>query len=234
MPDVNVYNLVVTMLAVVVSLTIHELAHAMTALVFGDPTAKQQGRITLNPLAHLDPLGTIAMLLSSLAGAGIGWAKPVPVNPANLHPQRLGNAMVSLAGPMSNFFLAVLSAGIIRLMLYLNVWVWPGTSSNDFDVFRTISFLLLMLVICNVSLGLFNLIPLFPLDGHHIQREILPRHRQGEYMRWQLQYGRYFLLAIIFVPAILERMLHLNVHISPLYHLRVYVIDPIVLFLLGL
>jgi len=225
--DVDPYNLVITAVAVVISLTIHELAHARTALAFGDPTAKNMGRVTLNPLAHLDPIGTIAMLLSSLAGAGIGWAKPVPVNPANLHPQRLGNAMVSLAGPMSNFGLAVLAAGGARLMMHLGVW-----SSQDVHM-ETLSDFLWKLLIVNVSLGVFNLIPLFPLDGHHIQREILPRHQQAEFMRWQMQYGQFVLLAIIFLPVLLENVMRLTIEISPLYYLGKYAIVPVVRFLIG-
>jgi len=234
MPNVDVYNLVVTALAVVFSLTIHELAHARTALAFGDPTAKNMGRVTLNPLAHLDPIGTIAMLLSTMAGAGIGWAKPVPVNPANLHPARLGNAMVSLAGPLSNFALAVVAAGFVRLMVHLNVWVAPFGGPSDLPVhFHVLSNLLFVLVICNISLGLFNLIPLFPLDGHHIQREILPRHSQAEFMRWQVKYGPIVLLAIIFLPPLLGNVIPLLKVLSPLSFLRDHVIFPAVIFLVS-
>jgi len=234
MLDVNVYNLVLTALAVVFSLTIHELAHARTALAFGDPTAKNMGRVTLNPLAHLDPIGTIAMLLSSLAGAGIGWAKPVPVNHNNLHPQRLGSAMVSLAGPMSNFFLAAAAAGLIRLMIHLELWIGPDVAADGASVhLQTLSLLLLKLVICNISLGMFNLIPLFPLDGHHIGREVLPRYRQPEFMRWQVRYGQFILLGIIFLPPLLKNVMQLTVSISPLDYLWWYVIGPAVRFLIG-
>ena len=116
--DIDPQMLVALIAAMLISLTLHELAHARTALAFGDPTAQMMGRISLNPLRHLDPIGSIALVLSMMAGAGIGWAKPVPVNPANLQPRRLGDIMVSLAGPMANLGLAVAAGLLLRLMVH--------------------------------------------------------------------------------------------------------------------
>ena len=184
-------------LAMIVSLSFHELAHARTALAFGDPTAKMMGRVTLNPLAHLDPLGSILFLLAG----GLGWAKPVPVNPANLHPPRLGDLLVSLAGPLANFGLAVVCAMLLRLIIHL-----PDLAMDHPYLLSLSGFLkdhpypehfLVLLLWCNLGLMLFNLIPLYPLDGHHLQRDILPARLQAPFMSWQLAYGRYALIGLM-------------------------------------
>ena len=176
------------------SLVIHEYAHARTAWSFGDPTAKHMGRLTLNPMAHLDPIGTLALIF-----VGFGWAKPVPVNPFNLHPRRLGDIAVSLAGPMSNLLLAVISFLLFRgwIMLYTREII--GES-----IYEPVADSLFRLGIINVVLCTFNLIPLFPLDGHHILREILPDRHQEGFMRWQLHFGRVLLMALLFGPRLIS------------------------------
>ncbi len=176
------------------SLVIHEYAHARTAWSFGDATAKHMGRLTLNPLAHLDPIGTLALIF-----IGFGWAKPVPVNPFNLHPRRLGDIAVSLAGPMSNLLLAVIS-----FLLY-RAWALPYFQQHVAEsVYKPVASSLFLLGIINVLLCTFNLIPLFPLDGHHILRELLPPVYQEAFMRWQMQYGRIGLLALLFGPRLIS------------------------------
>ena len=182
--------------ALLLSLTVHEFAHARTALAFGDPTAKLMGRCSLNPLVHLDPMGTLVLLVTGM----IGWAKPVPVNPANLRPRRLGDIVVSLAGPLSNLSLAILSVLAIRLWTYLSV----TTSLPRMP--EIVSTLSLYLIVANIGLFTFNLIPLFPLDGHHVIREILPTTDQIRYMTWQLRYGRFLLMALIFGPTLLSTL----------------------------
>lgn len=172
------------------SLTLHELAHARTALAFGDPTAKNMGRCTFNPLVHLDPIGTAALLF-----CGFGWAKPVPVNPNNLHPRRLGNIAVSLAGPLSNLTLAVLICLVIRLTLSLGV----DLSGPFWDIVRTVA---IGTVAVNLCLFMFNMIPLFPLDGHHILREQLSSDMQVRFMLWQMRYGRLVLMGLILGPRL--------------------------------
>lgn len=229
--DFSPFNFIIAAVVTIISLTVHELAHARTALAFGDPTAKYMGRVTLNPLAHLDPLGTIAMLMSSLAGIGFGWAKPVPVNPANLHPPRLGEAMVSLAGPMANIFLAIAAGLAIRAMIHFQVFV---TEASNMHYVENLWLFLPRLMYCNLGLAVFNLIPLFPLDGHHIQRELLPAHRQVDYMQWQMQYGQFILLGLLFVPPILQRALNLPYSINPLTYLMQYTVVPAGDFLMGL
>ncbi len=180
--------------ALIFSLIIHEYAHARTAWSFGDATAKNMGRLTLNPLAHLDLFGTLALIF-----IGFGWAKPVPVNPFNLHPRRLGNIAVSLAGPMSNLLLAIVSFLLCRgLAAAYAHQIVPAS------IYGPLSEGLFLLGIINILLCTFNLIPLFPLDGHHILREILPVDYQQGFMRWQLQYGRVGLVALLFGPRLIS------------------------------
>ena len=183
----SVYEIIALIPPLLLSLTLHEFAHARMALAFGDPTARNMGRVSLNPLVHLDPIGTLALLL-----VGFGWARPVPVNPLNLHPRRLGDMMVSLAGPAMNLALAFAAGGILRILLALNVPVSPIVYT-----------MLLMTMLINVVLCMFNLIPLYPLDGHHIVRELLPWRMQDKFMRWQLKYGMFALMILLIVPRFL-------------------------------
>jgi Zn-dependent protease len=176
----------------VLSLCIHELAHARTALAFGDPTARDMGRCTLNPLVHLDPIGTISMLL-----VGFGWARPVPVNVYNLHPPKWGNIAVSLAGPVSNLMLALLTAVTMRILLASDAflaWRWSETAID----------LIYFTMGANVCLFVFNMLPLYPLDGHHIFREQLPVDMQVPFMQWQMRYGRFALMGLILMPMLLR------------------------------
>ncbi len=172
------------------SLVIHEVAHARTAYAFGDPTAKLLGRCSFNPLVHLDPIGTIALFLIHF-----GWAKPVPVNPANLNPRRLGEIMVSLAGPLSNLAIAIVCGLLMRFGL-------PLITGMNKDWFAIVLMVMSYTIIINLILFTFNLIPLFPLDGHHIVRELLPWQKQQAFMQWQIHYGQPVLLALIFVPMV--------------------------------
>jgi len=191
------------------SLTIHEYAHARTALAFGDATAKLLGRVSLNPLRHLDPIGTVAIFL-----VRFGWAKPVPVNHMNLRPRRLGDIAVSLAGPLSNFALALAAIFLLRGLLGLKAFRdWPSANLAVHVFWLTITI--------NLVLCVFNLIPLYPLDGHHILRELLPVSQQQQYMEWQLRFGRMLLLAVIFLPRLLRVP-------GPLSLLFGYVITPLV------
>ena len=194
------------------SLTVHEFAHARTALAFGDPTAKHAGRVTLNPLAHLDPIGTLVLLLTQR----FGWAKPVPVNPMNLHPRRLGDIAVSVAGPLSNLSLAVVCAVALRALVGWDLLPTDGVGRYTNGGILLCNLLLTSATV-NVCLCVFNLIPLFPLDGHHVAREVLPGDMQVEFMSWQMRYGRFVLMAIILVPVIVPaRILHAHPYLAPI------------------
>ncbi len=146
--------------AILFSLTVHEFFHAWTAHKFGDDTAKDMGRLTLNPLAHLDLLGTISLFIS---GFRFGWAKPVPVNPFNLRNPRVADIWISAAGPLSNLGLALIFGIIFRAVLEMQL-----------NIPEPIAIFLFLSVSINVSLAFFNLIPLFPLDGSHVLRNLLP------------------------------------------------------------
>lgn len=140
----------VWVLAILSSLTVHEFSHALVGRLRGDKTAEREGRLTLNPLSHVDPIGFISMLL-----IGFGWAKPVPFNPYNLKNPKWDSVAIALAGPISNFLLAALAAIAIRILVGAEVI----TSLNLLIVF------LFLLVILNLMLMFFNVIPIHPLDG---------------------------------------------------------------------
>ncbi len=192
-----IFGAVLAAAPILLSLSVHEFAHARTALAFGDPTAKAAGRCTLNPLAHLDPIGTLAILL-----IGFGWARPVPVNFANLHPRRLGNIAVSAAGPLSNLAIAGLAAAVLHLVAVAGATV-DTRAGAPLAVTDVVVFVLMYTILINLALMAFNLLPLFPLDGHHIAREMLPGDQQVPYMRWQILYGRWVLLGALFIPRLL-------------------------------
>ena len=159
------------LLALVISLSIHEFSHAWSAYELGDPTARNMGRLTLNPIAHLDPVGAIMILFMAFSGWGIGWGKPVPVNPYNLRVNpRIGMGLTAAAGPFSNLVLATLFAIPLRLGLPL-----PSFIAAFF----------LVMVYTNISLALFNLIPLPPLDGFSVAQGLLATVRA----RWAYDLG---------------------------------------------
>jgi Zn-dependent protease len=147
------------LLSLLIAIDVHEFAHAWMANDLGDPTARYYGRLSLNPLVHLDPMGTMMMLFSIVYGFGIGWGKPVPVNPMYLRKgPRVGMGMVAAAGPLSNLVLAAIIAIPIRLGLRLP---WSVVS------------LLLIVISVNIGIALFNLLPIPPLDGASILQGIL-------------------------------------------------------------
>lgn len=172
------------------ALTAHEYAHAWTANKLGDPTARAQGRLTLNPLVHLDPVGTLALLFFRF-----GWAKPVPVNHLYFDNPRRDLMWVALAGPLTNLGLAAVSALILRVFGGLSVG--PG-------LFWLVSPLVLMLrwsVIYNVVLAIFNIIPIPPLDGGRVLGGLLPPQQAATYSRIE-PYGMVLLLLLILTGAV--------------------------------
>ena len=172
------------------ALTAHEYAHAWTANKLGDPTARAQGRLTLNPLAHLDPVGTLALLFFRL-----GWAKPVPVNHLYFNHPRRDLMWVALAGPLTNLGLAAVSALILGMFRGLHVG--PG-------LFWIVSPLVLMLrwsVIYNVVLAIFNIIPIPPLDGGRVLSGLLPPRQAATYSRIE-PYGMVLLMLLILSGAV--------------------------------
>lgn len=176
------------MFVLIVSLTIHEFAHAKSAELCGDDTAKLAGRTSLNPLHHLDPFGTVMMVMSSIAGFGIGWAKPVPVNMMRLRHPRWDNLKISLWGPLSNLLLATVCGLVIR---------FAHNHLTDRDITILIAF-----VFINLALALFNMIPIAPLDGSHILSSLLPVNLARNYDRFMGQYGFMMLIGLIMLPRV--------------------------------
>ena len=171
----------------IISVIIHEMAHGYAALAQGDPTAKLAGRLTLNPLAHLDPFGSVLVPLALFALGGVifGWAKPVPFNPYNLRNQKWGPAIVAIAGPISNFLIALIFAFILRFTA-LATLISPAAFQ-----------LLLLVVLLNLTLAIFNLIPIAPLDGSKILFALIPyRYRHLE--QW-LERNQLILFIILIV-----------------------------------
>jgi Zn-dependent protease len=150
------------LLVILISITIHEFSHALMATWLGDDLPRYQGRLTLNPLAHLDPVGTLMIIISSLSGFGLGWGRPVQVNPVRLrHGPAIGMGIVAIAGPISNLLLALLAAALYHLTNFFGL-----LNESWFQFFLTF-----MLV--NLGLAFFNLIPLFPLDGFRVALALL-------------------------------------------------------------
>jgi Zn-dependent protease len=180
-------RLVLQIPALLVAVTVHELAHALVADRLGDPTARRLGRITLNPLPHIDPLGALAFVL-----AGFGWAKPVPVNAQNLrHPVR-DMAWVAAAGPLSNFTVAFVALVAVRLLSRLG-----GTLPF---VIEPLAGVLFWTYVFNLALGIFNLIPLPPLDGGHFLPYFFPR-ASWSFIHQLEQVGPFLLILLVMTGA---------------------------------
>jgi Zn-dependent protease len=187
-------TLIASIVVLLVAFPLHEFAHAWTATRFGDNTPRMHGRLTLNPLAHLDPMGSLLLLF-----AGFGWAKPVPVNPYVLERRSPAAMMwVSLAGPLTNFLLAILAAIPFRLGL---VSVAEGLAPSV-GLLPSIDKIMVWFIYINLLLTLFNLIPLAPLDGEKIASYFLPPNI-GRFMDTIRPYGPMILLLLVFGGSLL-------------------------------
>jgi len=176
-------DMVTRLLAVLLCLTVHETAHGLAAYALGDPTAKAMRRLSLNPLHHIDWLGLMCMLI-----AGFGWAKPVPVDMRYFKSPKRGMALSALAGPVSNFLFASLCLLVVRFL-------GNGIAATAFTVW--FFDFLLVLILMNLGLGLFNLLPIPPLDGSKVLFSLLPDKAYLKLMRYE-RYGMLLLLVLIY------------------------------------
>jgi Zn-dependent protease len=170
---------IISILGLIVAITIHEFSHAFVADRLGDPTARSQGRLSLNPLRHLDPLGTLMLIF-----AHFGWGKPVPIDPYNFKNPRRDELLTALAGPVSNIFLAILLSLFFRLL--------------SPSLFKEI---LYVIIGTNIMLAIFNLLPLPPLDGSKIFLNLLTLEKSQEWENSLSRYGPILLLLLVFLPT---------------------------------
>lgn len=179
-------NVVITIVAFLLSVSFHEFCHALTAYLLGDDTAKKAGRLTLNPLKHIDPIGLLFIIL-----VRIGWAKPVPFDARNFTHPRLFSILVGLAGPLANFALALACLYAAKYLPFDHIASFPRELVQEF---------IKTSVWINVMLGVFNLIPLPPLDGSHFIEVFIPEQWHYAYYRFQ-QFSFIILIILLNIPA---------------------------------
>lgn len=203
--------LFVTLIA---SLSVHEAAHAGMAHILGDDTARRQGRLTLNPMAHLDQLGTLMIAMMAFYGMGIGWAKPVPVDPRLFRNPHRDMGLVALAGPLSNVIQAILSYWITFLI--------PQSQGAHWDLLFDLTN---AMIIVNVSLAAFNLLPVYPLDGQKVLSALLPRTLARPFDFHSIRFGAWPLLIVIAWEWILPIPGPISLLMGPVRHLLLKIVQ---------
>jgi Zn-dependent protease len=196
--SINIVEWVVKIPVLLFSITIHEYGHGKAALSLGDATAKEQGRLTLNPLSHLDPLGAICLFLFNF-----GWAKPVPVDTSYFQNPRRDIILMSMSGPVANLSAAFVAGLFIRYFLL------------PWEIYQQV---LIYLVLMNVGLGLFNLIPIPPLDGSHILENLLPSGAATIYRKFG-RYGAFILIAVVLLDNFAHTGILNRVLVYPMYYI---------------
>lgn len=189
----NLAAAVLLLISILVGIVVHEAAHAYSAYLLGDDTAYRQGRVTLNPASHLDPLGSVMILV-----AGFGWGRPTPVEPAKLKSPYWGSIAVAFAGPSSNLFIVAVCAVLIRITVFQGGYPLA---------------LVVYMALANGLLFVFNLIPIPPLDGAKVLYPLLPRS-MGGFVAFMNQYGPGILLALVLVSVLFESVSPLGVILS--------------------
>jgi Zn-dependent protease len=195
-------TLIAAAIILLVSFPVHECAHAYAAYRLGDGTAKLFGRLTLNPIVHFDPIGGLLLVASSLTGIGIGWAKPTPVNPANLRGGTDSEGIVAFAGPASNLVLGAVGGIILRLIMATQERPLVLILLDPISPGNIVVKVLFYFVVINVALMLFNLVPIPPLDGSKVLFSMMNPRQVWQWRPTLEQYGFIFLIFVAFVPLL--------------------------------
>ena len=206
-------SIVFSLVAILIAMTFHEFAHAFASYKCGDPTAKLLGRMTLNPMKHVNPMGIILLLLF-----GFGWANPVIISARNFKNKRVGMVVTSAAGPLMNFVLSFIS-----LLIYVVFGILALANDNNF-IISNLSLLFYYISMYNMSFGIFNLIPLPPLDGSKVVAGFLPAKWQYKYLSLE----RYSSIIFIALIIVLNRMDFISPLMSLLYGLFYKIIFPLI------
>jgi Zn-dependent protease len=201
----GIQNAIISIFVILFAITVHEASHGWAALKMGDPTAYQLGRITLNPIPHIDPIGTILLpaMLIIMGAPPFGWAKPVPVNPLNLKDPRRDNLIISIAGPASNIAVAVVAFIILKIILNLNPSLFYGGGISS--LLSPIIQILYLTILLNVILAFFNLIPIPPLDGSGVVMGLISEEAAQKYEQIR-PYG-FFILILLIMTGLIGRIL---------------------------
>lgn len=211
--DIDIGFVIIWFVVFLFSLSFHEASHAWTSEKFGDDTGRYQGRITLNPIAHIDPIGTIVfpLIMMFTSVPLLGWAKPVQTNPLLWRDKTKANISVSAAGPISNFILMIVAFVVLKLLIGLGYFGYNPGFRNIYEVIgpspglaafmQPLAMFLSVMLILNLALGVFNLIPIPPLDGSHVLEELLPYHMLQAYEQIR-PYGFLLLMALLYLGAL--------------------------------
>lgn len=189
MLNLTLPELITTVLIIVVSLTIHEYAHSLVAIRLGDPTPRQDGRLTLNPLRHIDVVGFIMLVV-----AGFGWAKPVRIDTSKLKRPRRDEILISIAGPLSNALFALFAALLLKIVLLSQTIHGEAAFTSLFNLVTRVAMI-------NIGLAIFNILPIPPLDGSHFISAFLTKINQAAVATW-FRYGSFALLALIMIDRV--------------------------------
>ena len=180
-----IMNMITGLPGIIIAMVVHEFAHARVAYALGDFTPKLAGRLTLNPAAHIDPIGLLMLLV-----AHFGWAKPVQINPYNFSNPRRDDLLVSLAGPAANLITAFLTVIVMVLLVKM-----------DFEMSRGMHLVLSLIMVININFAIFNMLPIPPLDGFHVLRNILP-YELARQLEGLERYSMIFLIIILMTPIL--------------------------------
>ena len=198
---------IISLFVVLFAITVHEASHGLAALKMGDPTAYQMGRITLNPIRHIDPVGTILLpaILIIMGAPPFGWAKPVPVNPLNLKDPRKDNVIISIAGPASNIGVAVIAFVILKILMNLNPSLFYTSGGGLANILSPLITIVYYTIVINVILAIFNLIPIPPLDGSGVLMGLISEEAAQKYEQIR-PYG-FFILILLIMTGFIGRIL---------------------------